>query len=222
MEKGPAIAVTGRPDLQDRRGAACSAMEQTRATLLQRLRQPDAGAAWEQFCLLYGGPILRYAGKLGLNNADAQDVMQETLVALVRQMPRFEYDPARGRFRNFVLTIVHRQAMALLRRRGRRPETPLPPGLEALPATISPQDDDRWEEALFDEAWTRLRRSGALQPKTVAAFEDYALRSLPADQVAKKYDLTANTVYQIRSRVIAMLKQEVEQLVRELDPGEGT
>lgn len=196
-------------------------MEPTRASLLWRLRQADAGAAWEQFCLQYGGAILRYAQKLGLNEADAQDVLQESLVALVRQMPRFEYDPARGLFRNFLLTIVHRQAAALFRRRGRKAEVSFIPAMDAEPLASSADVDARWQEALFDEAWARLRTSGALQARTLAVFEAYAMRGESAGDVGKKHAISANTVYQIRNRIVAMLKQEVDSLACELDSNEA-
>ena len=190
-------------------------MESTRHSLLARLRQPDAGAAWEQFCLQYGGPILRYARKLGLNEADAADVMQESLLALLRQLPDFSYDPARGRFRNFLLTIVHRQVQGLYRRRGRRPEDPLPADFE--PVAPAAPESDNWQEAFFDEVWLRLRRSGALQPRTVEVFEAYAIRGEDPAAVGKKCGVSANTVYQIRNRVIALLRKEVERLRRDLE-----
>lgn len=187
-----------------------------------QLRQPGAAAAWEQFCLQYGGPIVRYAQKLGLNEADARDVMQETLVALVRQLPRFDYDPARGRFRNFLLTIVHRQAQGLFRRRCRRPEVVLPDDLEVGAPAAKEAEADRWQEALFDEAWTRLQRSGAIQARTVAIFEAYAIRGESPAAVGKENGVSANTVYQIRNRILAMLKKEVQLLARDLEDGGGT
>ena len=198
-------------------------MESTSETLLDQLQLPGAAGAWERFCRVYGPPIIRYAQKLGLAEADARDVMQESLLVLIRLLPRFRYDPARGRFRNYLLTIVHRQALAHQRRAGR--VTALPPEEierlnEPLPVEAGPADD-RWQEALLDEAWQQLQASGRLKPDTIAAFEAYAIRGAPCADVAKNWGMTENTVYQIRNRVIAMLKEDVRRLMADLDREDG-
>ncbi len=194
-------------------------MENTSQTLLDQLQCPGAEAAWERFCRVYGPPIIRYAQKLGLAEADARDVMQESLLVLMRLLPRFRYDPTRGRFRNYLLTIVHRQALAHLRRGART--TALPPEELDLLRDPTPaeaeREDDRWQESLLDEAWAQLKASGRLKPDTLSAFEAYAIRGESCADVAKKYGLTENTVYQIRNRVIAMLRDEVRRMMAELD-----
>lgn len=194
-------------------------MDKTSQTLLDQLQQPDAAGAWERFCRVYGPPIIRYAQKLGLAEADARDVMQESLLVLIRLLPRFRYDPARGRFRNYLLTIVHRQALAHLRRAGRT--TALPPEemdrlQGSVPAGATPEDD-RWQEALLDEAWKQLQVSGRLKPDTIAAFEAYAIRGEACADVAKKWGMAENTVYQIRNRVIVMLRDDVRRLLADLE-----
>lgn len=202
-------------------------MEATSATLLSRLKQPQAEASWERFCRIYAAPIIRYGRKLGLSEADARDVMQESLLILMRLLPKFEYDQSRGRFRSYLLNIVHKQALGFLRRAARHRTTSLdesgPDGRPPLEVP-APQPDEndraeaRWHEALFDDAWSRLVGSGRLKPETVAAFEEYVIRGRDCEEVANKHGLSANTVYQMRSRVIGMLKVEVRQMMAEMDP----
>jgi RNA polymerase sigma factor (sigma-70 family) len=202
-------------------------VDPTSLTLLEQLKRPHAEAAWERFCRVYGAPIVRYGMKLGLAESDARDVLQETLIALVKLLPGFNYDPRRGRFRNYVLTIVHRQALGVFRRRNRSAEVPLEDGMP-VPSLLDgpaggarPAEDEaaaRWQESLLDEAWCRLQRSGQIQPRTLAIFEEYVLRGLPADEAAKKFGVAANTVYQIRNRVIVMLKEDVQALMADMDP----
>ena len=206
-------------------GHKIRAMQTTRESLLMSLRRTGATDAWRRFCNLYATSIIRYGMKLGLSESDARDVLQETLIILMRQLPSFDYDPAR-RFRNYLLTIVHRQALALFRKRNRRPEVPLDEtSAQAEIARCPKHDDDaaaqtRWHEALFDDAWSRLQKSGKLQLRTIAIFTEYAIEGHEAETVRKKHDVDANTVHQIRNRVIKMLKDEVRLLIAEMDPEE--
>lgn len=202
-------------------------MDATSATLLSQLKQPHAEAAWERFCRTYGGAIIRYAMKLGLPEADARDVMQDTLMDLMRQLPKFEYDPQRGKFRNFLLTIVHRRAAKWLAARSKvqlasLDETGATRLLHEISARAIPvaDDDTRWQESLFDEAWLRLKRSDKLKSGTIEVFEAYAIRGENPEDVGKKNGMAANTVYQIKNRVLAMLKDEVNKLIAEMDPAD--
>src|SRR5947208_4776524 len=82
---------------------------QTRASLLVRLRDPLDAAAWREFVDLYTPLVYGYARKQGLQDADAADLTQEVLGAVVTSVGRLEYDPARGAFRNWLFTLVRRK-----------------------------------------------------------------------------------------------------------------
>jgi len=79
---------------------------ETRATLLIRLRDTSDQDAWRLFASIYTPLVYRYAMKNGLQDADAADVAQETMCNVVRVIKRFEYDPSRGSFRGWLLTVV--------------------------------------------------------------------------------------------------------------------
>ncbi len=203
-----------------------AAVEKTSATLLVKMRQPDPGDAWERFCRLYGGAIIRYVTKLGLSETDARDVLQETLVTLTRLMPRFNYRPEYGLFRNFLLTIVHRAASDLFEKQNQRLEESFDDGsprmktlIESLvvPETLSIESRTLWQEALLDEAWSSLRNSGKVQPQTLAVFEAYAIRGESAEDVRRKFGVQTNAVHQVRSRIITMLKEEIDNLLAEME-----
>ena len=70
----------------------------TRATLLLKLRDLDDQASWRKFFDRYWRLIYSIARKAGFGDAAAQDIVQETLIAVSRHMPEFRYDPAIGSF----------------------------------------------------------------------------------------------------------------------------
>jgi RNA polymerase sigma-70 factor (ECF subfamily) len=94
----------------------------TRASLLLQLRDAQNAAAWEQFVAIYTPLIFWFCCRQGLQEADAADVSQEVMRAVARAMQSFDYDPRRGKFRNWLLTVVRSKVSNLLRNRQRQPE----------------------------------------------------------------------------------------------------
>jgi RNA polymerase sigma factor (sigma-70 family) len=92
---------------------------QTGTTLRALLRDPADPHAWKEFVERYAPRVLAWCRQWNLQPADAQDVTQEVLYRLVRQLRRFPYDPAKGHFRGW-LKGVARHAWSDLRdsRRG--------------------------------------------------------------------------------------------------------
>jgi RNA polymerase sigma-70 factor (ECF subfamily) len=191
----------------------------TNESLLDRLRADNAQEAWREFFAAYWGVILRYGRKMGLRQDQAEDVLQETMVVLMRKLPEFVYDRRKGRFRNFLLTIVHRRALAVFGREARNPAVAWE---ELSPELVNQVSKDhrvgeseaqaRWREALLEEALRRLRCDGRLGAGTLAVFEAYVVRAEPAIQVARRFKMTENSVYQIRNRVLRRVKAEVRRL----------
>src|SRR5688500_7899230 len=97
----------------------------TNESLLVRIRNPRDEAAWKMFVDLYLPPVYGYCRRLGLQDADAQDASQEEFSLLRRAIRQFEYDPAKGRFRGWLGTIVRQQ---VIRRRRKDVRPGLAPG----------------------------------------------------------------------------------------------
>lgn len=190
----------------------------TNESLLGRLRADNAQEAWREFFEIYWGVILRYARKLGLRPDQADDVLQETMVILMRALPEFVYDRRRGRFRNFLLTIVHRRALAAIRREAGKPEVAWSDqhaeteGPIAAEGVGRQESLARWHDSLLEEAIRRLRLDQRLGEDTFAIFEAYVIQREPAETVARRFRVRENVVYQIRNRILRRLKREVERL----------
>jgi RNA polymerase sigma-70 factor (ECF subfamily) len=196
-------------------------MIDTRETLLGRLRVENAQEAWKEFYHLYWRAILGYARKLGLDGHQAEEVLQETMVALMRILPEFAYDPSRGKFRNFLLTIVHRKSLAALRRAQRISATHVPweeseaGGLGHPCEVDSGEAEVRWREVLMAEAIRELRADQTIERKTLAVFEAYVIQKKDAAEVAACHGLKENAVYQIKNRLVRRLQRRVRQLLHD-------
>src|SRR5712671_4553337 len=88
----------------------------TQRSLLSRLRDLGDSDSWRTFFDTYWRLIYNLARKSGLSDADAQDVVQETVIAVARKMPEFRYDPAKGSFKQWLLLITRRRIHDHLRK----------------------------------------------------------------------------------------------------------
>src|SRR6266496_1265142 len=89
----------------------------TRASLIGRLKNWDDQTNWREFDRTYRRLIVAFAVKQGLSESEAQDVAQETLLAVAKGIGKFEYDPARSSFKNWLLTVTRHRIADHCRRR---------------------------------------------------------------------------------------------------------
>ena len=87
-------------------------MNRTRETLIDRLRDAGDERAWSRFFELYPPLIRRFARSRGLSPADADEVRDQCLEIVTREIRSFEYERARGGFRNWLYTITHARVVA--------------------------------------------------------------------------------------------------------------
>lgn len=113
----------------------------TPISLLERLCVPFEPEAWERFVSLYTPLIYTWGRKVGLQEQDATDLVQEVFVKLVQVLPTFTYDAHKGGFRRWLRTV----ALNIWRDRGkRRSDRPLP-GNEAALAELEAPSVSFWE-----------------------------------------------------------------------------
>jgi len=194
----------------------------TRITLLARIKNPDNVEAWGEFARLYGPVVYGFARKRGLQDADAADVVQDVLRSVARNAERMEYDPEKGTFRGWLYTVARNKIYNFLNASKRRAR-----GVgdvtsqERLEAIADPDDDAEriWEleyqRRLSATAMDRIKHE--FQPNTWEAFWGTAVEGRNATEVGEQLKLTAGAVYVAKSRVLARLRNEVQQLIAETD-----
>ncbi len=195
----------------------------TRASLLERMRDWQNETSWQEFFDLYWKLIYGVARKAGLGDGEAQDVVQEVLVHVARQMPGFRFDPALGSFKGWLCTKTRWCIITHLRQRARHPlARPVADGNGStfgpeVPDPATPTVDDEWErewqESLIESAFTRLKHR--VDAAKLQIFDFYVRKEIPAEEVAARFDISVDQVYLTKHRVTEALKQEIARLERE-------
>lgn len=185
----------------------------THPSLLIRIRDPHDRAAWELFVDTYVPLVYRSARRLGLQDADAADIGQEVLSEVARCIRTFEYQPDRGRFRDWLGTLVRRRVSRFLRKKGREASDQA----EDEGAEPSPVDagwDDEFNARILAAAMDRARPH--FEPATWQAFEGVWLENRRAGEVAAALGMPIEAVYTAKSRVLKRLEEEVRILAEDV------
>ncbi|MEM7202623.1 MAG: sigma-70 family RNA polymerase sigma factor [Planctomycetota bacterium] len=198
-------------------------METTRPTLLSRLRDTGDQAAWREFDSRYRELLLRACRRFGLQPADAYDVRQVVMMRLAHALPHFTYQPERGRFRDYLGTVVRN---ALRSHAARRDGRELP--LLGEPSQVEDSADQVWVETWNHEwqlhhyrrAMSQVRAS--FHEQSLAIF-DGLLAGRSGTELADEFDTTPEAVYKVKQRIRERLERLIrEQLAEEELPREKT
>jgi RNA polymerase sigma-70 factor (ECF subfamily) len=180
----------------------------TTTELLAGLGDVSNTTAWHLFNRRYRPIVVNYAKRCGLQEADAEDVTQETMAEFLRAYRSGHYNRERGsRLRDWLKGIAVNRVREFRRRRAKSKE-------RQIPASDSQTDfllrlPDKEQLSLWDQEWTTHILSECLRAvraefdaKTLRAFKLYAIRQRSADDVAKELGMTRNAVYIAKNRVL--------------------
>ena len=184
----------------------------TRPSLLLRVRDVGDVEAWRTFVTIYAPLTYQFSQRRGLQHADAADLTQEVLSEVARSMRSFEYDPARGRFRDWLLVVTRRVLYRFKARQARRREHGGQNG--ALESNEDDRADAEWNEA-FNARVLRValeRIQSHFQSVTWSAFESVWIANRSAAETAEALSLRIEQVYVAKSRVLKRLCEEVEEI----------
>ncbi len=194
----------------------------THRSLLIRLGDPEDRDAWDRFVHIYGPLIYAYGRHRGLQDADASDLVQEVLGAVATAVDRFAYDPARGSFRGWLLTITRNEWIGLIQRRDRQGAGVGGTTHQAVLnlQTIGNDDEAFWErehrQIIYNWAADQVRH--AFRPATWSAFERTAVEGQAVEAVALQLGMSVGAVYIAKSRILARLREVVATVESEPIP----
>jgi RNA polymerase sigma-70 factor (ECF subfamily) len=170
-------------------------------------------AAWNRLVELYTPLLLTWARRWGASEHDAADIVQEAFVTLLQTLPGFQYDQRRGRFRNWLHTLLLNKLRTRKREQARQGRA-----LENAPGRAAPEPDpatvfeeEEYRQLVYRRALELLERD--FTPSTWKAFWQTVVEDRPAATVARELALTENAVYAARFRVLRRLRAELAGLV---------
>ena len=192
-------------------------MPSTSLSLLDRLRQaaPDA-PDWRRLQEIYLPLVRSWLGRVPDVRGEADDLAQEVLVALVRELPTFERRRV-GAFRCWLRQITCNRVRAFRkarRRRGRAGGAGTDSLLDQLADSTSDlarQWDGEHDRHVLDRLLALVRPD--FRPRTWEAFTRYALAGRPAAQVAAELEMSEAAVMRAKARVLKRLREEAGELV---------
>lgn len=189
---------------------------ETQSTLIARLQSQEHRDAWTQFVTLYRPVIYRMARKRGMQDADAQDLVQTVLIRIMGAIDRWEKLDPSIKFRHWMSRVAKNAILSALAKSS--------PG-EAIGGTGSQDlfdeqpsiDPDAERDFALETLREKYHRAAAtvqndVDAVTWQAFELSVIEGKPCNEVADLLAKSIGTIYAARSRVMRRLRHQVDQL----------
>ena len=181
----------------------------TSVSLLRTLANDSTSSRWDEFYARYEGVMRAFLGGR-FPSLEADDIIQETMTALVRKMPAYRYVPDRnGHFRNFLVGILKHKAMDALSRRSRESSAREALKNEPRPA---PAEDNAWRVSAMEVALAQLLADDSVNPMHRTVFRRVALMHEKPNDVAAALGISRANVDAIKKRMIERLSESVARL----------
>jgi RNA polymerase sigma-70 factor (ECF subfamily) len=192
----------------------------TRASLLLRIRNPRDEQSWVEFAAIYEPLVYRLARQKGFQDADAQELTQEVLLAVANAIERWVPDPQRGSFRGWLFRIARNLMVNFLARERRHPhgvgDTDFARWLKDQPAPDG-EESAHFEREYRREVfrWAAEQIRGEFHSATWQAFWGTCVDGRGIPEVAKSLDMSVGKVYVARSRVMTRLREKIQRTMDE-------
>ena len=194
----------------------------TRSTLLGRLKDLDNQQAWQEFFDVYWVLLFNFARRAGLNEADAEEVVMDTVETVARKIEDFEYNRQRGRFKGWLLTIVRFKLGDRFRKKKRQAEKGEIASLDDVGEGHILDTDSTDLEKIWDAEWQKRMVDMALERvkqlvghKQYQIFHCYVIQEQEAGDVADFLGVSKSQVYVAKNRVGKIFEAELKLLAEE-------
>ncbi len=193
-------------------------MSTTSLSLLNRATAEGDSQSWNRLVHLYQPLLRRWVAAFGIQHADSEDLVQDVLATVYRDLPTFQHNQRTGAFRKWLRGILIHRVRYFLRSRKNRPTAT---GKSSVLEQLQQLSDDCsalskiWDHEHNAHVISHLTTS--VEPrfaeKTWMAFCRQVLDGVPPDEVAAELGMSLSSVYVAKSRVLSVLRQEADGLV---------
>ncbi len=189
----------------------------TSKTLLSKIKDQHDEKSWEDFVFYYRDYIYGIIMKMNINRSDADDITQRVLIKLWKTLPKFEYQPEKGRFRGWLCRITGNEVKDYLRRkkRQRTVSTEDAPGemAESVQKISVPEIEElaekEWRQYVSKLGWQNI--VGDLDTKVSQCFLMFT-SGVPVGEIAAELGIAESSVYVYKKRAQDKLRDEVMRL----------
>ena len=189
---------------------------ETSTTLLRDLAQDSRHARWGEFVARYR-PMMETYMHTRFPMVDADDAIQETLIALIKVFPVYHYSPEEtGAFHNYLTGILRHRALRMIECESRRLDKELKyQEIEGLSASGGNKDDGlSWRESVFEIALQQLLADESINDRTKQVFVRVAVNGEKPEIVAESFGITRNCVDQMKARMKDRLRELANALMK--------
>ena len=185
-----------------------STIPPTSVSLLKAISDGTASARWTDFYHRYE-PAMRGFLHERFPSVEAEDVIQEVLLALTRAMPNYHYTPdGNGHFRNWLMGIVKHKARDAINRAKRisdiKTDIAQWGNQQSVELAILAEDDS-WMHSTMEAAMDQVMSDESITARTREVFRHVALMHEQPEDVARQFGISRNNVDQIKKRMISKL-----------------
>ncbi len=204
--------------------------DRTRRSLILKLTDWQDRKSWDEFYRTYWRLIYSVAIQAGLQEQEAMDVVQETILTIAKQSRKQAYDPAKGSFKTWLWRVTSWRIRDQFRARSKDPSQ-YPPPISANryegPQVVDllPDMGDSSFEKIWEREWQDNVMNAALErvktkvsPKQFQIFDYNVLRGMKASEVQKKLGVTITQVYLAKHRVGSLLNKEIKFIRSQEEP----
>jgi RNA polymerase sigma factor (sigma-70 family) len=194
----------------------------TRQSLIARLKDWRDSASWRDFFDTYWKLIYGVARKAGLSDAEAQDVVQDTIIGVAKKIPDFHYDPAVGSFKSWLMQLTRWRIADQFRKKcyesggewrlreqatgtAGADDRPDPAGFDLERAW-----EEEWDKAVMEQSLQRARQNA--DPLQYQLFYLHVVKQVPAREVARQMKVKLPEVYFAKYKLSALVKREIRSL----------
>ncbi len=182
----------------------------TSISLLYRVRNQADTQAWDEFAELYYALVNRWLRGQGVQPQDADDVVQEVMTYVYREIGNFDHNGRTGAFRHWLRQVMVNRLREFWRaRRRKRFSGPdlgdladqLADGRSGVSRVWRAEHDRCVLEHLLSAV------SGRFQEQSLQAFRGLALEQRPADEVAAELGMSVGAARVAQCRVLQALRE---------------
>jgi RNA polymerase sigma factor (sigma-70 family) len=177
----------------------------TSASLVLKLRDHSDASAWSEFVDVYSPLIYGFCRAREVQSSDAADITQEVLLRVSKAMRTFEYDRAKGLFRDWLAKVVLNEIRRYSNKT--RPTATDPNELDQDAGVIESEWNEHFHQHIFAKALERCKLH--FTNETWSLFESTWIHKRPAEDVATERGIGIDRIYVARSRVLKRLRYEV-------------